>query len=221
MNELALNFNYNGLKVRTLYVKEVEEIVWFSLKDICDILGIKNSRDVFNRLDEDEKGVDFIDTLGGKQEMQVINEFGLYDTILRSNSEKAKPFRRWITHEVIPSIRKQGYYSLYSDEQTIELIYNKVRKALSEDSLLPIDKRPTILDKINKTEIKSEIKKELKDEKYKQIQSLWDSDFKDTSPAEFMHKLQSICKGDSALFHKYWDLYNKQKDPKFRGVVMV
>lgn len=113
MNELV-NFNFEENRVRTTIINESP---WFVLKDVCDILEIQNSRDVFKRLDEDEKGVDFIDTPGGKQEMQLVNEFGLYDTVIRSNSKKAKPFRRWITHEVIPAIRGQGYYSAIPPEQ--------------------------------------------------------------------------------------------------------
>ena len=75
---------------------------------MCDILSIANSRDVVKRLDEDEKGVDSIDTPGGKQEMTVISESGLYNVVLRSDKPEAKPFRKWVTAEVLPSIRKHG-----------------------------------------------------------------------------------------------------------------
>jgi anti-repressor protein len=80
------------------------------LKDVCDVLEIGNSRDVSARLDDDEKGVGIIDTLGGKQELTVISESGLYSTILLSRKPEAKKFKRWVTHEVLPSIRMHGAY---------------------------------------------------------------------------------------------------------------
>lgn len=95
---------------------------WFVAKDVCEALGIANSRDAVARLDEDEKGVGISDTLGGKQEVSTVNEFGLYQLILRSNKPEAKRFKRWITHDVLPSIRKQGYYSTIKDEDLVAII---------------------------------------------------------------------------------------------------
>jgi prophage antirepressor-like protein len=96
-------FFYNNKEVRTLW-KDGEP--WWVLKDVCDVLEIGNSRDVATRLHDDEKGVDLIDTLGGAQKLTIINESGLYNVILRSDKPEADRFRRWITHEVLPSIRK-------------------------------------------------------------------------------------------------------------------
>ena len=84
---------------------------WFVLSDVAQRLGVKNSRSISNRLDEDEKGVIQIDTLGGKQSVTVINESGLYSAILRSDKPGAKRFKKWITSEVLPSIRKNGSYA--------------------------------------------------------------------------------------------------------------
>lgn len=106
MRELSI-FEYKGKQVRTIQ-KDGE--TWWVLKDICGVLDLGNSRMVFERLDEDEKGVSQIDTLGGKQNMQIINESGLYNVILRSGKPEAKPFRKWVTAEVLPSIRKTGGY---------------------------------------------------------------------------------------------------------------
>lgn len=106
MNELQI-FSYNGNEVRTIQ-KDGEP--WWVLKDVCSILGIGNTADVFSRLDEDEKGIGQIDTLGGKQKISIINESGLYNVILRSDKPEAKPFRKWVTSEVLPSIRKHGAY---------------------------------------------------------------------------------------------------------------
>ena len=81
-------------------------------KDVCDILDISNARDAISNLEDDEKGVGFTDTLGGKQELNIINESGLYNLIFRSNKPQAKVFRKWVTAEVLPAIRKQGSFSL-------------------------------------------------------------------------------------------------------------
>ncbi len=83
---------------------------WFIAADVCKALDIGNSRMALSRLEVDEKGVSSIDTLGGTQKMQRINEAGLYSLILTSRKPEAKAFKRWITHEVIPSIRKHGAY---------------------------------------------------------------------------------------------------------------
>lgn len=99
--------NYKNYQVRTV---SKDGFVWWVLKDVCKVLDITNPRNVFNRLDDDEKGVHQIDTLGGKQQMQVISESGLYAVILRSDKPEAKPFRKWVTSEVLPSIRKTGRY---------------------------------------------------------------------------------------------------------------
>ena len=107
MNEIQI-FNYNSVEVRTIQ-KDGEP--WFVMKDVCNVLHIGNSRDVVARLDQDEKGVGQIDTLGGKQEMTIINESGLYNVILRSDKPEAKPFRKWVTSEVLPTIRRHGMYA--------------------------------------------------------------------------------------------------------------
>lgn len=101
-------WNYEGSSVRTIQ-KDGEP--WFVLKDVCKVLEISNSRNVVNRLEPFEKGVHLVDTLGGAQEMTIINESGLYAVILRSDKPQAKPFRKWVTSEVLPAIRKTGAYA--------------------------------------------------------------------------------------------------------------
>ena len=83
---------------------------WFVARDVCDCLEVGNSRDAVATLDEDEKGVATIDTLGGAQEMATISESGLYSLIIRSRKPEAKTFKRWIVRDVLPSIRKTGSY---------------------------------------------------------------------------------------------------------------
>lgn len=89
---------------------------WFVVKDVCDILGIKNSRDSLAKcLDEDEAGVAKIyirseNGVNQQREVQIVNESGLYSLLMRSNKPEAKPFRKWVTGEVLPAIRKYGFY---------------------------------------------------------------------------------------------------------------
>ena len=101
-------FEYQNNKVRMI---DVDGEAWFVLKDVCAVLGISNNRMAADRLDDDEKGVSLIDTLGGKQEMVIVNESGLYHVILRSDKPEAAPFRRWVTNDVLPTIRKTGSYN--------------------------------------------------------------------------------------------------------------
>ncbi len=109
MDKLMQVFQYNGAQVR---VTELNGEPAFVAKDVCEILEIQNSRDAIGRLDPDEKGVVSIDTPGGPQEMQVITEAGLYALVLGSRKPEAREFKRWITHEVLPQIRKTGQYAV-------------------------------------------------------------------------------------------------------------
>lgn len=101
-------FNYGEHEVRVL-INEGEP--WFSAEDVCRILGLRNPTMAVGRLDDDEKGLRTMDTLGGRQSMWTVNEYGLYSLVLGSRKFEAKVFKRWIIHEVIPSIRKTGSYS--------------------------------------------------------------------------------------------------------------
>lgn len=119
-------FNYNEKQIRTV---AIDGEPWFVLKDVCEVLGISKYRDVAERLDEDERGSVRVDTLGGTQRMAAVNESGLYHVIIRSDKPIAKPFRKWITADVLPTMRKTGGYVAnddmfidtylpYADEQT-------------------------------------------------------------------------------------------------------
>ena len=106
---MTFQFSESQQQVRNLLI---DYKPWFVTKDVCDVLDIKNSRDAIKNLDDDEKGVAKIYTLGGNQTLSVISESGLYALILRSNKPYAKIFRKWITSEVIPALLKKGYYSM-------------------------------------------------------------------------------------------------------------
>lgn len=84
---------------------------WFVAKDVCDILGVANNRDAVSRLDADERMSVLPTALGGSQKMVAVSESGLYRLIFESRKPEARAFRRWVTHEVLPSIRKTGLYA--------------------------------------------------------------------------------------------------------------
>lgn len=104
MIQTLTEFRYNGKQVRTV---EQNGTVWWVLVDVCRILDIRNTTDVARRLDEDERSRF---NLGRQGETWIVNESGLYSVLLRSDKPEAKPFKRWVTHEVLPSIRKTGQY---------------------------------------------------------------------------------------------------------------
>ena len=108
-NEVQIFENVEFGKVRTI-VKDGEP--YFVGKDVAEILGYTNSRKAIgDHVDEEDKGVTKCDTLGGVQELTIINESGLYSLILSSKLPAAKKFKRWVTSEVLPSIRKTGSYT--------------------------------------------------------------------------------------------------------------
>lgn len=100
-------FNYDGIEVR---VVTQESEPWWVATDVARILQYRSAPDMTRRLDEEDKGYAKVRTPGGEQELTIISESGLYDAVFRSNAEGAKPFRRWVTREVLPSIRKTGAY---------------------------------------------------------------------------------------------------------------
>ena len=105
----VIPFSFDHLTVRA--INRGGE-VWFVAADVGSVLGLVNIRYNLQKLDDDEKGVSLTDTPSGQQEMSIINESGLYALILRSRKPEAKKFRKWVTSEVLPAIRKTGSYSL-------------------------------------------------------------------------------------------------------------
>lgn len=110
MNELQIFNNEDFGEVRTVVI---EGRPWFVAKDITECLGYQNGRDaLYKHVDEEDKGVAKCDTLGGAQDLSVINESGLYSLILSSKLPEARKFKHWVTSEVLPTIRKTGGYKL-------------------------------------------------------------------------------------------------------------
>lgn len=114
MNTEIQTFNFNATPLRTLTDENGEP--WFVAKDVCDILEISNPSDALKRLDADERSRF---NLGRQGETNIINEAGLYALVLGSRKPEAHEFKRWVTHEVLPSIRKHG---IYATETTIDQI---------------------------------------------------------------------------------------------------
>lgn len=109
MNDITI-FNHLGNDIRAMLDEQGEP--WFVLNDICGALGITNTRNVAGRLDEDDvRQADTIDKVGRVQKTNVVNESGLYEVIIRSDKPEATRFRRWVTSDVLPSIRKHGMYA--------------------------------------------------------------------------------------------------------------
>lgn len=101
----------------------------FVAKDVCAALGLGNSRQALARLDDDEKGVISTDTPGGEQQMQAVNEPGLYVLVLSSRKPEAKAFKRWVTHEVLPALRRDGGYMVARADETPEELMARALKA--------------------------------------------------------------------------------------------
>jgi prophage antirepressor-like protein len=129
MDTLPQVFNYESKQIRIVIINGEP---WFVAKDVCDILEHTNHKMAVARLDEDEVSKVYLtDSLGREQETTIVNEAGLYSLVLTSNMPKAKDFKRWITHEVIPQIRKTGAYSL-DPRQLIAAAVIEAQKIIAE-----------------------------------------------------------------------------------------
>ena len=109
MNEIMKVFN-NAMFGDVRIILQNDE-PWFVAKDVCECLEISNSRQALSRLDTDEKADVILNDGSQNRKMNIVNEYGLYNLVLSSRKPEAKEFKRWITHEVLPSLRKYGTYS--------------------------------------------------------------------------------------------------------------
>ena len=153
MNELQ-NFNFSGQDVRIITINDEP---WFVVADIAKVLGASNSRSLAQMVDEEDKGKQ---SLRSGSDATIVNESGLYTILLRSNNPQAKPLRRWVTSEVLPTIRKHGAYNakvpttqrelvqlaLSANEETnqrIDVIENKIHD-IEENKLITTEDKGTI-----------------------------------------------------------------------------
>lgn len=114
MNALALqSFGFEGQTVRAL---DQDGAPWFVAQDVCAVLEISKHRDAVAKLDDDERASTVVDTLGGPQQMAIVSESGLYALIFKSRKPAAVRFRKWVTSEVLPTLRRTGRYLLAEND---------------------------------------------------------------------------------------------------------
>ena len=127
-------FEFKGSLVRMK--TDENEQYWFAGIDVCNILGLENPTQTVESLDDDEKKLDYvIDSSGQQRKTWTINEFGLYSLVLKSRKLEAKEFKRWITHEVLPAIRKAGRYTTEEErarEDELQKIASEIQFLTSE-----------------------------------------------------------------------------------------
>ena len=114
-------FNYEGNKVRMILDRSGEP--WFVARDIAKILGHRSTKDATRILDTDEKGSHIFSTLGGPQIFSIVNESGLYSLAFLSRKKEAKKFKKWVTSDVLPTIRKTGSYGQHVDLNDTKLLH--------------------------------------------------------------------------------------------------
>lgn len=138
MNELQIFSNPEFGQVRTV---EIEGEPWLVGKDVAEALGYTNPRKALaDHVDEDDKGVTKCYTPGGEQEMTIINESGLYSLVLSSKLPGAKRFRRWVTSEILPTLRRQGTYTMQPPKSAMELL------RLQSQAMFELDERVNALE---------------------------------------------------------------------------
>lgn len=191
-NTLSINFTFNESQVRTL---SEGEVIWFVAKDVATILGHANpERAIRKYVDEEDRGVTELVTPGGIQNVTIISEYGVYSLILSSHTEEAKKFKHWVTHEVLPSIRKQGFYSVLPDQELIDLLV----KRQSEN--------PTFL---REAAVDLKSKKALEQlAQDAQLRELW-KQRAELPLGEYKSKLDVICNGNFTLLSKEIKKYEK------------
>lgn len=107
MNKLRVFKNEQFGEIRTMLINNEP---WFVAKDVCNALEVVNVTQALNRLDSDERSMF---NIGRQGNVNIVNEYGLYNLILSSRKKQAKAFKRWVTHDVLPAIRKTGQYQLH------------------------------------------------------------------------------------------------------------
>ena len=152
MNSIV-SFDFESNNVRVITDEKGEP--WFVLSDICSVLEHSNPSMAASRLDDDEKGVSNVYTPGGDQKVTIISESGLYSLILTSRKPEAKRFKKWVTSEVLPAIRKTGTYTVpMSKEEMILMVITdlqrevEAQKAAIEKKDVKIEKQGKAIEKL-------------------------------------------------------------------------
>jgi prophage antirepressor-like protein len=133
MNQLINHPDFGAIEVKT-----INNETWFCAKDVCDVLSVQNATQSLERLEQDEKLTYTLHRSGQNREMLFINESGLYALIIRSNKPVARKFRKWVTSEVLPAIRKYGTYS--TDEKIMDKAIKRAEAKTVRNLLTTVDK---------------------------------------------------------------------------------
>lgn len=104
----ASTFDWRGVMLRTC--RGPDGGIWFVAQDVCEALSLTNTARALHRLDDDEKGITTVNTLRGPQSVSTVSEAGIYVLVFRSRKPEAKSFKRWVTHTVLPAVRRDGAY---------------------------------------------------------------------------------------------------------------
>lgn len=129
MNNALTKLEFNGLPVR---IELINDEPWFVAKDVCDVLGLGNIAMALSRLDRDEvDALNTNDSIGRSQKMAVVSESGMYNLIFTSRKAEAIQFKRWVTHEVLPSLRKTGRFETIPSQPTTSSLAVMPRNALA------------------------------------------------------------------------------------------
>jgi len=197
MNNLQIFKNEEFGEVRTVMI---EDFPWFALKDVCDILDLSNASVVLQRLEVDE--VTKLDLGSRSGETNFINESGLYTVIIRSDKPSAKKFRKWVTSEVLPSIRKTGSY----------------QKPLSEKEMLRIqlgmiDDVEQRVDKLENTMVIDYGQQQVLTEKVNRAVTNWLGGKESNAYAVIGKKLFKECGKD---FKNYFNVNSRNNTPRLR-----
>lgn len=206
MNELT--YVFQETTVRTMMI---ESEPWFVGTDVATALGYSNPRDALARhVDEEDKNTVVIhDGTPGNPNVVIINEPGVYSLTFSSQLESAKKFKHWVTHDVLPSIRKQGFYSMLTDDKLIEVLTERTKQ------------NPKYLDCIDKTKIKKEATQAVRDEKLEATREVWFKRFTHHEEVDVQKELRRIWAGDMPMYHKYLDKFNADERKDAKGNIVT
>jgi prophage antirepressor-like protein len=159
-------FDYGDNLIRVVKDEETGEPLWIA-KDVCTVLGLENVNRAVSKLDDDEKLKLKIFTSGQNRDTMFITESGLYNLIFRSNKPEAKPFKRWVTHEVLPSIRKTGSYgeNAHAEVNIAEIVSQVMQELIPNISRMIVQAMAPVIQ-----EMRQEMRKEMKEMKQLQIE---------------------------------------------------
>ncbi len=138
-NQSVMERVFEGYEVRAVIDEDGNP--WFVAKDVCDVLGIANSRDATSSLGEDKRRTSTTDTLGGKQQVVIISESGLYRLLFQSRKPEAQRFCDWVTDIIIPEVRKTGGFGLAEARARIEYLESELARLyqIVEANMIPLD----------------------------------------------------------------------------------